>query len=65
MKLGFAGFVDVARANRQLTSGPAVAQTDLGGGLRLRWPGDSRVLRIDVARGLRDGATALTVGWIF
>ena len=65
VKLGFAGFVDVARANRQLTSGPGIAQTDLGGGLRLRWPGDSRVLRIDVARGLHDGATALTVGWIF
>jgi hypothetical protein len=64
-KLGVAGFVDVGRAAGQAISGEAVAQTDLGAGLRLRLPGVGRALRIDLAHGLRDGANALTVGWIY
>ena len=37
-------------------------QVDVGGGLRLSLPGTS-VLRVDLAHGLRDGRTALSVGW--
>jgi len=65
VRVAVAGFIDVARASREASGGRGVAQADLGAGLRLRWPGDSRVLRIDVARGLRDGATAVSVGWSF
>jgi hypothetical protein len=28
-------------------------------------PGSERALRIDVAHGIRDGASAVTVGWTF
>jgi hypothetical protein len=38
---------------------------DVGGGLRVHVPGIERLLRIDVAHGLRDGANAVTVGWTF
>ena len=56
-----AGFVDVARASRQ--AGAATpGQVDLGLGMRVRMPGSAGLLRIDVARGMRDGARALTVG---
>ena len=66
VRLGLAGFVDIAQASRPMnidTSGRA--QADIGAGLRLRFPGDSRVLRIDFAHGLRDGANALSVGWTY
>ncbi len=36
---------------------------DIGLGLRVALPGRPGALRLDVARGLRDGATALTAGW--
>jgi hypothetical protein len=63
--LGFAGFADVARASRQADGGETAAQIDLGVGVRVRIPGAPGVLRADVARGVRDGAYALTVGWLF
>jgi hypothetical protein len=31
--------------------------------VRLRIPGMAGAMRMDAARGLRDGASALTVGW--
>jgi hypothetical protein len=65
VRLGVAGFVDVAQARRQLDGGSEPAQSDAGAGLRLRLPGDARILRIDFAHGLRDGTNALSVGWIF
>jgi hypothetical protein len=65
VRLGIATFVDVAQATRQVTVGTSVTQADLGAGLRLRLPGPGRVLRIDAAHGLRDGANALTVGWVY
>ena len=65
VSVGWAGFVDVARASRQATAGTAAAQVDLGTGLRIRIPGTRGVLRADVAHGLRDGADALTIGWLF
>jgi hypothetical protein len=57
-----AAFVDVARAWRGLMATTNRAQVDAGIGLRLSVPGTG-VLRLDLARGLRDGRTALSVGW--
>ncbi|HEY7284830.1 MAG TPA: papain-like cysteine protease family protein [Vicinamibacterales bacterium] len=66
VRLGFAGFVDIAQARRQMIATPQVPlQTDVGAGLRLHLPGDSRVLRVDFAHGLRDGANAISVGWSY
>jgi hypothetical protein len=54
-------FLDVARAtDRRLPGGAWHA--DAGAGLRLALPG-SGVVRLDVAKGLRDGATVVSVGW--
>jgi hypothetical protein len=65
VSVGWAGFVDVARASRQAGANATPVQIDLGIGLRLKIPGTRGVLRADVAHGLRDGADALTVGWLF
>jgi hypothetical protein len=78
IRMGVGGFIDVARASRR--AGPSGAQAidsnaaaplgtpvlaDVGAGLRIKIPGTAGILRFDVARGLRDGASALTVGWLF
>ena len=65
VRLGVAGFVDVARASRQEAAGQTPVHLDLGAGLRVKIPGTPGVLRADVAHGLRDGANALTFGWLF
>lgn len=65
VRLGLAAFADVARASRQAAVDRAPAQVDLGAGLRIKIPGTPGVLRADVAHGLRDGANALTFGWLF
>jgi outer membrane translocation and assembly module TamA len=57
-----AAFVDVAKASRGFASGVSSTQVDAGIGLRLAAPG-SGVLRLDLAHGLRDGRTALSVVW--
>jgi hypothetical protein len=63
-RVGVAGFLDVAHAWRRL---PLAAgdplQADAGAGFRLRVPGREGTLRVDYARGLRDGASAITLGW--
>jgi hypothetical protein len=55
-------FGDAARAWHSLT-GDRRLHIDAGGGLRLRGPADAGAIAIDVARGLRDGRMALTIGW--
>jgi len=55
-------FVDAARATRGLPTTDERLHVDVGGGLRLSIAGGG-VLRVDVARGLRDGRTALSIGW--
>jgi hypothetical protein len=65
VRLGVAGFVDVAQASRQATDDGARLQVDPGVGLRIKIPGTPGVLRADVAHGIRDGANALTFGWLF
>ena len=65
VRVGVAGFADVARASRQAADGQSPTQFDLGVGLRFKIPGTPGVLRADVAHGLHDGANALTFGWLF
>ena len=64
-RIGIAAFVDVARSSRQAMSGSGTWQADVGAGLRVRIPGWQRTLRFDAAYGLRDGATAIGIGWLF
>jgi hypothetical protein len=55
-------FVDAARSTGGLASIDARWHTDVGTGLRLAVPA-AGVLRVDVAKGLRDGRTAVSIGW--
>jgi hypothetical protein len=64
-RLGVAVFTDLARASRQAADGRTPVYVDAGAGLRIKIPGTPGVLRADVAHGLRDGANALTFGWLF
>jgi hypothetical protein len=52
MQLGWSAFADAADS-----------QLDLGVGVRVKIPGAASLLRVDVARGVRDGATALSLSW--
>jgi outer membrane translocation and assembly module TamA len=64
VRLAGAAFVDVAGAAHRLpgTRGRAW-HVDAGVGLRIRMPVGGSTLRVDYARGLRDGVDAVTVGW--
>ena len=64
-RFGVAAFADVARATRGFDGRDLPTQIDVGAGLRVRVPGMKRVLRADVAHGIRDGATAFTIGWVY
>jgi peptidase C39-like protein len=59
IRVGAAAFVDAASVDRRAES-RARRDVDVGIGARLAVPGVSGVLRIDVAKGVRDGATALS-----
>jgi hypothetical protein len=59
VRVGAAAFIDAARTDRRIDP-RARTDVDLGIGARLAIPGVSGVLRVDVAKGLRDGATALS-----
>ncbi|HEY0875939.1 MAG TPA: C39 family peptidase [Vicinamibacterales bacterium] len=61
LRLAPAVFVDVAAADERLRPGRAW-HADAGAGLRIAIPG-SRVLRVDLAKGLRDGSLALSIAW--
>jgi hypothetical protein len=64
VRFGFAGFADLARASRREASQPdGPTDLDVGVGVRVRVRGTDGALRLDFARGLRDGANAVTVGW--
>ena len=59
-----AAFADTARAWRRIgddTRRPF--QVDVGAGIRIALPGTGGTVRIDVARGLRDGQVVLSAGW--
>ncbi len=55
-------FVDVARAWRTTEEFDSRPHVDAGVGLRVHVPGGG-ALRVDIARGLRDGEMAVSAGW--
>ena len=59
VRIGAAAFSDIARTAQRIEA-HAQTDVDLGIGARLSIPGVSGAFRIDVAKGLRDGATALS-----
>lgn len=59
VRLGAAAFVDAARVSARWMDGPRT-DVDAGAGLRVAVPGLPGTFRADVARGLRDGATAFS-----
>ncbi len=59
IRVAAAAFGDVVRVDRRIDS-DARTDVDLGIGVRVAVPWVSGVLRMDVAKGLRDGATALS-----
>jgi hypothetical protein len=63
LRLAPAVFVDTARAFAVPAFGDPRAHVDTGAGIRVAIPG-AGVLRADVAHGLRDGRTVLSVGWL-
>ena len=62
IRLAPAIFVDAARAAGVLAGGDTRAHVDAGAGLRIALPG-AGIVRIDFAHGLRDGKSALSIGW--
>lgn len=60
VRVAAAAFADLARTSR-LSSGRARADADVGIGARVAVAGMPGTFRVDVAQGLRDGATALSV----
>jgi len=65
VRIGVAAFADAAGARRGGSEEPGAANVDVGGGLRFKLPLRDRVLRIDFAHGLRDGAKAVTIAWLY
>lgn len=61
--VGVATFVDVARAWDRPDGASSPLHVDVGAGVRVRVGPGYPAIRIDLARGLRDGNTALTAGW--
>lgn len=57
---GVAAFVDSGHAARRLVGGP-LTDVDIGLGLRAAYPGHGGIIRLDLARGARDGRTAVSV----
>lgn len=60
LRVAPAVFIDAGRTSRRL-SGDPITDFDTGVGLRARVPGLTGTLRLDAARGLRDGSTALSL----
>ena len=63
LRIAPAAFADTARATRGLPDSSRSTQIDAGGGVRFAVPG-AGVLRLDLAHGLRDGRTVVSVGWM-
>lgn len=62
--VAWAGFTDIAGAWRGMNADvDGRLHTDVGAGIRMVLPGKGGVIRIDVARGLRDGDVAFSTGW--
>ena len=64
LRLSVVGFADSARAWRSASrEGTSRTDVDVGVGVRLSALGHVGRLRVDLARGLQDGALAASVGW--
>lgn len=61
-RVGGAVFADTARVSHRYDPGPRT-DIDAGVGIRLGLPGVRGVVRLDLAKGLRDGATAFSVAY--
>jgi hypothetical protein len=62
--LRLAAFTDTARAWRRIGGEDHPSRhADVGAGVRIALPGNEGTVRVDVARGLRDGRVALSAGW--
>lgn len=61
--IGVAGFADAARAWRRTDQSSSPFHVDAGVGLRLRLAPGRPAIRLDWARGLRDGEAAFSAGW--
>ncbi len=59
IQIGAGIFVDAARVDRRAAE-DSRGDVDVGGGLRLGFPGLDGVFRLDLGKGLRDGSTALS-----
>ena len=62
-RLHLAGFADAARAWQHIEGRSAPLHVDVGTGLRIAAPGLGGTVRLDVARGLRDGRVVFSTGW--
>ena len=63
LRLGWAVFVDGAKPWDLGRPGRVPWQVDGGTGLRVHGPGMKGELRVDAARGLADGSSAVSLGW--
>jgi hypothetical protein len=63
VRVALVAFADFARVGQAMASNGRRGQIDVGGGVRVALPGQSSVLRLDVARGLLDGSIAVSLGW--
>jgi hypothetical protein len=61
--IGWALFVDSAHAWRRVDGSQSTWPIDAGAGIRWGVPGLGSAVRLDLARGLRDGGWAISVGW--
>ncbi len=61
--IAYAFFVDSARAIHGLDGARTPLEVDAGAGMRIYLPHNGGLVRVDVARGLRDGRMALSAGW--
>ena len=60
LRVAAAAFADVGRTGDRFAGGP-LRDVDLGVGARAAITGISGILRANLAKGLRDGATAISV----
>ncbi|HXH05269.1 MAG TPA: hypothetical protein VNI83_01635, partial [Vicinamibacterales bacterium] len=61
--LSAAAFADTAAVRHRRAAADRLWLVDAGAGLRLGAPWLPGRLRLDAARGLRDGAFAVSIGW--
>lgn len=62
-ELRLAAFVDVAKLVKRAEAISTPLHVDIGAGLRVQIPGAPGLLRLDLARGMRDGRVAFSAGW--